>query len=351
VGKNQRGHVHVLVLYTFVAENVSENVDVYEDVRAAFSRTRAKEIKWKRARTPELDKVLSTLCAVRVCGVRNMAGEIETVTMIGAGFMARHITALIVPYGYNVHVFYHRFDTNPSAIDEAKRIIDRLLRRASAKGHQGAVTYHGGLSEALKDTDLVIESIPENLELKKKVFAEIDKAAAKDVIIATNSSSIPVSRIEAAVKRKDKVLNLHFYPTLKMVDIMRGKKTSDETLEKGKKWVESIECLPLVAKKESVGLIFNRVYMAINKEYLDMWAGDYANIEDLDKAWNVFTGMPLGPFALMDWIGLDVVVDVGMSVYELTGDPRDKPPQKLVDKVKRGELGRKSGKGFYTYKK
>ena len=282
----------------FLARGIAEMISSW-----AFSRTRAKEIKWKRARTPELGKVLSTLWDVRICGARNMASEIKNVTMIGAGFMARHITALIVPYGYNVHVFYHRFDTNPSAIDEAKRIIGRLLKRASAKGPQGAVKYHGRLSEALKDTDLVIESIPENLELKKKVFAEIDKAAAKHVIISTNSSSIPISRIEAAVKRKDKVLNLHFYPTLKMVDIMRGRKTSDETLEKGKKWVESIECLPLVAKKESVGLIFNRVYMAINKEYLDMWAGDYANIEDLDKAWNVFTGMPLGPFALMDWIG------------------------------------------------
>jgi 3-hydroxybutyryl-CoA dehydrogenase len=226
-----------------------------------------------------------------------------------------------------------------------------LLKGASGKGRQGAVTYYGRLSEALQDTDLVIESIPENLELKKKVFAEIDEAAAKHVIMATNSSSIPVSRIEAAVKRRDKVLNLHFYPTLKMVDIMGGTGTSDETLEKAKKWVESIHCLLLVAKKESVGLIFNRVYIAINREYLNLWAGDYTNVEDLDKAWNVFTGMPLGPFALMDWIGLDVVVDVSMSIYQLTGDPGDKPPQKLIDKVKRGELGRKSGKGFYTYKK
>lgn len=284
-------------------------------------------------------------------GAQNVPSEIKNVTVVGAGFMARHITALIIPYGYNVQVFYHRLDTNPSAIDAAQRSISRLLKRATVKGPQGAVTYHGRLAAALKDTDLVIESIPEHLELKKKVFADIDQVAAKHVIIATNSSSIPVSRIEAAVKRKDKVLNLHFYPTLKMVDIMRGTKTSNETLEKVKKWVESIECLPLVAKKESVGLIFNRVYIAINKEYLDMWARDYANIEDLDKAWKVFTGMPLGPFALMDWIGLDVVLDVGMSVYQLTGDPRDKPPQKLLEKVKRGELGRKSGKGFYTYKK
>ncbi len=280
-----------------------------------------------------------------------MTSEIKNITLVGAGFMARHIAALIIPYGYNVNVFYHRFDTNPSAIDEMKRIISRRLKRAPAKGLLGSIVYHGQLSEALKDTDLVIESIPENLELKRKIFAEIDEAAEKHVIISTNSSSIPVSKIEAAVKRKDKVLNLHFYPTLKMVDIMRGDKTSDETLLKGRKWVESIECLPLVAKKESVGLIFNRVYIAINREYLDLWAGDYVDIEDLDKAWNVFTGMPLGPFALMDWVGLDVVVDVGMSVYRLTRDPRDKPPQKLIDKVNRGELGRKSGKGFYTYKK
>jgi len=280
-----------------------------------------------------------------------MTGEIKNVTVIGAGFMARHITALIVPYGYDVHVFYHRFDTNPSAIDDAKRVIDRLLKRASAKGPVGVVTYYGRLSDALKDVDLVIESIPENVEVKKKVFAEIDEAAAEHVIISTNSSSIPVSKIEGAVKRRDKVVNLHFYPTMKMVDVMRGTETSDETLEKVKMWVESIECLPVVAKKESIGLIFNRVYIAINRECLDLWAGDYASIEDLDKAWNVFSGMPLGPFALMDWIGLDVVVDVSMSIYQLTGDPRDKPPQRLIDKVKRGELGRKSGQGFYTYKK
>jgi 3-hydroxybutyryl-CoA dehydrogenase len=81
-----------------------------------------------------------------------------------------------------------------------------------------------------------------------------------------------------------------------------------------------------------------------------MWDKDIADIENLDKAWNIFTGMPLGPFALMDWVGLDVVVEVSMMVYQLTGDPRYKPPQKLIDKVNKGELGRKTGKGFYTYK-
>jgi 3-hydroxybutyryl-CoA dehydrogenase len=295
-------------------------------------------------------RLLKHLPESGVFGVGNMASEIKNVVIIGVGFMGRNITAQIVPYGYNVHIFYHRFDTNPTAIDEAKRIIGHLLKAAPKKGPQGTITYHKNLSEVLKNADLVIESAPENLELKKKLFAEIDAAAPPHTIIATNSSSIPVSRIENSVKRKDRVLNLHFYPRVKMVDIMRGSKTSDETFEKGKKWIESIDCLPLVAKKESVGLVFNRVYIAINKEYLDMWDRDIADIENLDKAWNIFTGMPLGPFALMDWVGLDVVVEVSMMVYQLTGDPRYKPPQKLIDMVNKGELGRKTGKGFYTYK-
>nr|MDO8134415.1 3-hydroxyacyl-CoA dehydrogenase family protein [Candidatus Njordarchaeum guaymaensis] len=275
-----------------------------------------------------------------------MATEIKNVSIIGAGFMGRNITAQIVPYGYNLRVY----DVNPSALDEGRKFITHVMKLSQDKERLGAVAYHNKLSDALENTGLVIEAVPEKLELKKQVFAEIDKVAPAHAIIATNSSSIPVSRIEDAVRRKDKVLNLHFYPRVKMVDIMRGSKTSDETFEKGKKWIESIGCLPLVAKKERVGLVFNRVYMAIVREYLDTWDGDYANIEDLDKAWTIFSGMPLGPFALMDWTGLDVVLEVSTSVYQLTGDPRNKPPQKLIDKVKRGELGRKTGKGFYTYK-
>jgi 3-hydroxybutyryl-CoA dehydrogenase len=279
-----------------------------------------------------------------------MSKDIRNIAIVGVGFMARNIAAQIVPYGYSVHFFYHRFGSNPSAIDEAKRVMGHLLKSVPEKEPRGTITYHGSLLDALEDTDLVIESIPENLELKKKVFAEIDKTAPPHVIISTNSSSIPVSKIENSVKRKDRVLNLHFYPRVKMVDIMRGSKTSDETFEKGKKWIESIECLPLVAKRESVGLIFNRVYIAINRECLNLWAGGYADIEVLDKAWNLFSGMPLGPFALMDWVGLDVVVEVSTTLSQLTGDPSYMPPQKLIDKVKKGELGRKTGKGFYSYK-
>ena len=136
-----------------------------------------------------------------------------------------------------------------------------------------------------------------------------------------------------------------------MVDIMRGTQTSDETFEAGKKWIESIECFPLVVKKECLGFVFNRVWRAVKKECLKIWEGDYADPKTVDKAWEIFTGMPMGPFQIMDGIGLDVVFDVEMSYYNESGNPDDKPPNKLKELVENGDLGLKSGKGIYTYRK
>ena len=133
-----------------------------------------------------------------------------------------------------------------------------------------------------------------------------------------------------------------------MVDIQRGSQTSDEIFEAGKAWIESIECYPLVVKKECLGFVFNRVWHAVKKECLKIWAGGYADIETVDKAWKIFTGMPMGPFIMMDGIGLDVVLAVEESYYKESGNPVDKPPDKLREMVERGELGLKSGKVFYT---
>lgn len=204
----------------------------------------------------------------------------------------------------------------------------------------------------MENADLIIESVPEDLKLKKKVFSQIDKAAPPHAIIATNSSSIPVSKIEEAVKRKDKALNIHFYPPINlrpMVDIMGGRETSDETLEKGKAWIESIGCVPLVVLKECLGFVFNRVWRAVKKECLKIWAEGNADFEDVDRGWRIFTGMNMGPFAMMDGVGLDVVYDVEKSYYKESGNPDDKPPQALKDKIDRGELGLKAGKGFYDW--
>jgi 3-hydroxybutyryl-CoA dehydrogenase len=213
------------------------------------------------------------------------------------------------------------------------------------------MTYHASLKEAVADADLIIEAVPEKLELKKDIFAQIDNAAPAHAIIATNSSSIPISKIEDAVKRKDKVMNMHFYHQgIPMVDIMKGTQTSDQTFEIGKKFVESIEFTPLVVKKECYGFVFNRLWRACKKEALEIWAGGYADIETIDAAWRIFTGMSIGPFQLMDNIGLDTVYNVEVSYYKESGNPRDKPPQALKEMIDKGELGAKTKKGFYDYR-
>jgi 3-hydroxybutyryl-CoA dehydrogenase len=276
--------------------------------------------------------------------------EIKNITVIGAGFTGKQIAATTALYNYEVSVF----DINLETLKVAKKYINGVLKRNKRVDFINKIRYYNTIEEAVKDADLVIEAIPENIELKKDIFSQIEKYAPKNVIIGTNSSSIPVSKIEEAVLRKENLLNLHFYPpipTRPMVDIMRGTKTSDQTFEIGKKWIESIGCHPIILKKESHGFVFNRMWHAARKEALKLWAGGYADIESIDLAWKTFTGMKMGPFVLMDGIGLDTVYSVQNSYYLESGDSRDKPPNALKEMVERGDLGMKSGKGFYTWKK
>lgn len=275
-----------------------------------------------------------------------MTEKIKYVSVIGVGNLGKQIAEWSALYNYIVTIF----DINQEGI---KEFIINAYKKIKQRDASGNIYIKESLEEAVESADLIIEAVPEKLELKKSIFSQIDKAAPSHAIIATNSSSIPVSKLEDAVKRKDKVLNIHFYklPVFPMADIARGSKTSDQTFEQGKKWIESIEITPLVLKKECLGFVFNRVWRAIKKECLKIWAGGYADIETVDKAWDIFTKSAIPPFRFMDIIGLDVVYDIEMMYYSESGDPNDKPPQSFEEKVKRGELGVKSGQGFYNYTK
>jgi 3-hydroxybutyryl-CoA dehydrogenase len=279
----------------------------------------------------------------KISGLK-MADEIKVVSIIGIGFMGKQIVEKSADKDYSIRMY----DSNTEGFDKYTR---KIARRKRIKKVSGDVSFHDTIAEAVKDADLIIEAIPEKLDLKKVIFSEIDKYAPPHAIIATNSSSIPVSKLEDSVKRKDKVLNIHFYhlTVSPMADIMRGSRTSDDTFQKGKNWIESIDITPLIVKKECFGFVFNRIWRAIKKESLKIWAGGHADIEVVDQAWKIYTRMGHGPFTLMDQIGLDVVWDIEMSYYKESGDPNDKPPQALKDMVDKGELGRKTGKGFYTY--
>lgn len=273
-----------------------------------------------------------------------MVEEINRISVIGAGLMGRQIAAKSALYGYDVNIF----DINPEGLNE---IIDDFRKILKKEEKTSEIKLCNTLVEAVNNADLVIEAIPEKLNLKRELFAQIDKLAPPHTIIATNSSSIPISKIEGSVNRKDKVLNIHFYHLTDspMADIMRGPQTSNLTFELGKKWIESIDITPLVVKKECYGFVFNRIWRAIKKDCLKIWAGGHADIETVDKAWKISFKMDLGPFQMMDGVGLDVIYDIEMSYYKESGDPNDKPPQALKEMVERGELGVKTGKGFYNY--
>ena len=276
--------------------------------------------------------------------------SISNVSIIGAGFTGKQIAEWTVLHNFKVSIF----DIKQDVLNDAKKFITGSLKRKKALEQVNNIEYSSDLATAVKHADLIIEAVPEDLELKRKVFSQIDKLAPTEAIIATNSSSFPISKIEDAVKRKDRILNIHFYPPISvrpMADIMRGSKTSDEAFQKGKDWIQKIGCVPLILKKESIGFLFNRIWRAVKRECIEMWADDVADIEDIDTAWRIFTGMPSGPFLMMDAIGLDVAYAVEQSYYEATKDPRDKPPKAFEEMVKRGDLGMKTGKGFYQWKK
>ena len=279
-----------------------------------------------------------------------MTLDIKKIGIIGAGFMGRQIANWAALHNYTIHIY----DIDPEMLEDAKTFITKALKRKHEEEAIAKVKYFNNLKSALDDVELVIEAVSEDLKIKKQVFSQIENVVSKDTIIATNSSSFPVSRIEDSVQKKDRILNLHFYAPINvrpMVDIMRGTQTSDKTFERGREWIESIKCTPLILKKHSFGFLFNRIWRAVKRECLHMWADGIAEVENMDEAWRIFTGMPMGPFTLMDGIGLDVIYNVESSYYQESQDPKDKPPDKLREMVERGELGIKTGSGFYQYKR
>jgi len=286
-----------------------------------------------------------------------MEGEIRRVAVVGTGTLGTQIAVLAACFGYDVSAYDPDKESFQRGLRNLKAVMKTSRRQAIVPleaWEKGAERVHicKAMEEALHDAQIVIEAVPEDLELKRKVFEMLDALAPRAAILATNSSSTPVSRIESATRRPEKCLNLHFYyPAMgiNMVDIMGGTRTTVETIEVGQAWVHSIGCVPLTVKKEILGFCYNRVWRAIKRESLYLWAEGFVDFRDIDRGWMIFTGMSQGPFGLMDAVGLDVVYNIEMMYYNESKDPQDHPPEALKAMVDRKELGTRTGKGFYSY--
>lgn len=285
-----------------------------------------------------------------------MNQTIKKIVVIGAGFMGTEIASRIALFGYGVTLF----DIDATTLSKSRETLETFIKakidleiiKNELADVQSRIFFSQNMVEAVEGADLIIEAVSENVEIKRKVFKQLDELLPSSVLLATNSSSIPISKIETEVKHKERVLNMHFYGSIEkmyFVELMRGSGTVDQTIDRVSDWLIGIGCLPLVCKKESIGFIFNRVWHAARREAMKVWQEGVSDYRDIDKAWMLFSGMPVGLFGLMDLIGLDVVYNVENSYFQESQDIYFKPPQALKEMVDRGDLGNKTGQGFYSW--
>jgi 3-hydroxybutyryl-CoA dehydrogenase len=234
------------------------------------------------------------------------------------------------------------------------RVKKGRLTEEQAKAARDNITFTSSLEEAVRDADYVIEAVLEVLDLKRKIFTELDKLTPPHAILATNSSAIVSSKIADVTSRPDKVLNVHFFnPALvmKLVEVVQGPHVSDETRQISMDLCDKLEKVAVHIKKEVEGFLLNRIFGAITREALLMLEMGVASVEDIDKAQVYGAGHPMGTFRLMDLTGIDLTYTMAMERFKATGDPRYFPSPSVVEKYIKGEWGEKAGKGWYDYGK
>jgi len=212
------------------------------------------------------------------------------------------------------------------------------------------LSTHTSLGACVGGAGLIIEAVPEDVELKRTVFAQIDEAADPDTLIATNTSSIPGSWLADATDRPEKVINVNFGPPEdRKVEVMGHPDTDPSTMEAVTGFIRQISLVPIRVEREIMGYAVNRIWRAVKKETLFLLDGGYASPEAIDRGWMLEWDTPMGPCGLMDKVGLDVVRDIEQTYFEESGDPSDRPPQLLHDMIKEDKLGEKTEEGFYSY--
>lgn len=280
----------------------------------------------------------------------------KNIAVIGAGTMGNGIAHVFAQFGYRVNLI----DVSQASLDKAIATIGKNLDRQLAKeaitdsekqNTLSNLTTFTSLVEGVKGVDLVVEAATENIDLKLQIFKELDAATSENVILATNTSSISITKIAAVTNRPDKVIGMHFMnpvPVMKLIEIIRGYSTSDEVTNLIMEISKKLDKVP-VEVNDYPGFVANRILMPmINEAIYTLYEG-VAGVEEIDTVMKLGMAHPMGPLQLADFIGLDVCLAILRVLHEGFGNPKYAPCPLLVNMVTAGKKGIKSGEGFYTW--
>ena len=280
-------------------------------------------------------------------------------TVVGAGSMGAQIAQQAALHGMLVMLSDKDRAQLGKAVESnrghlARRVEKGRLSQADAELALRRVVPITDLDGAVQQAELVIEAVFEDLEVKRAIFADLDRFAPAEAVLASNSSTIGISKLAGVTNHPDRCLNMHFfYPVLVMelVEIVRGPQTSEAAVDRAMTAARTMGRVPVLLNKEIDGFIVNRILHAASQEAYRLLDADVASFEDIDTAVEKGLNWPMGPFRLGDFSGLDVTYNARMHMYRTTGDERYRPSPLLEAKVKSGKLGRKTGEGWYTYPK
>lgn len=278
------------------------------------------------------------------------------ISVIGAGTMGNGIAHVFAQSGFKVNLI----DVNAAQLEKALATIAKNFDRQIAKGAIGEevktnalanITTFTDVAEGVKNAELVVEAATENTDLKLKIFKQIDESAPDGCILASNTSSISITKIAAATKRPELVIGMHFMnpvPVMKLVEIINGYATKKEVTEKTVEMSKALGKIPLVAN-DYPGFVANRILMPmINEAVYTLYEG-VAGVEEIDGIMKLGMAHPMGPLQLADFIGLDVCLSILRVLHDGFGNPKYAPCPLLINMVQAGKLGAKSGEGFYIY--